>query len=420
MSTIAGISSTTFGVTYGLGTNDGIFVLSGANVVSTNANSIVSFSANAYAFVAGAVYGITQAISFAGNPTSDGFQTINIFRGGLVSGFSLGIYVGGHSVRIVNAGEIFGDVGISLSGNASASPVSYVSNTGMIQGSFSGILVSGSEGHTLRNSGWLEGGVNAYRSVGDGQDRIFNLGTMVGEIVLGGGNDIFRNMGGNVYGAINGEDGDDFFGLGASVENIYGGNGTDTLDFELAGAVRVALDGSVTNLGWAAGDYYNGIENIRGSVLGNDILIGNSINNYLWGSGGNDILSGGLGNDRLEGGPGIDRLVGGGGNDAFQFALPSVGGDVIVDFSSNAVGNDDYFFIYSVLFGGGLTPGVLAAGAFLSSVGNVGIDADDRFILRTGDKTVWFDIDGAGGAGPVLIADLQATATVTASDFIMF
>ncbi len=48
---------------------------------------------------------------------------------------------------------------------------------------------------------------------------------------------------------------------------------------------------------------------------------------------------------------------------------------------------------------------------------NQAAEGDDRFIFRTGDTTLWFDSDGRGGAGPVLIADLQDGAKLSAFNF---
>jgi Ca2+-binding RTX toxin-like protein len=419
MSLIAGVTQITSGVTYALTSADNIFVLNGANVVSTGSSAIVSLSSSAVAFVAGSVSAQFSGLSFGNNAATDHVMRVDIFSTGSVTGLFSGVQLYGYSARLVNQGIISGYDGVILRAELSGGSQSHINNSGTILGLEAAVLVVGSERRILHNSGTLDGGLFAYDSRDAGVDKLYNSGKMYGDVSLGAGDDTFDSLGGWVFGTVFGGAGSDYFAAGASIDNFDGGANSDTVRFDLGGAVRVALDRSVPNTGWAAGDTYTGIENIYGSNLGSDILIGDGQNNYFLGGGGNDILSTGLGNDRLGGGQGIDRLVGGLGSDAFQYVSANDGGDVIVDFS-NAAGNDDYFFIYSALFGGGLTPGVLAAGAFLSSVGNVGIDADDRFILRTGDKTVWFDIDGAGGAAPVLIADLQATATVTASDFILF
>lgn len=58
------------------------------------------------------------------------------------------------------------------------------------------------------------------------------------------------------------------------------------------------------------------IENARGG-FGNDILIGNDVDNKLEGNLGADYLSGGAGNDTLDGGAGIDTMIGGSGDDTY-------------------------------------------------------------------------------------------------------
>jgi hypothetical protein len=59
---------------------------------------------------------------------------------------------------------------------------------------------------------------------------------------------------------------------------------------------------------------------------------------------------------------------------------------------------------------------VLAASRFIARADNLAQDADDRFIFRTTDTTLWWDDDGKGGHAAVLIADLQAGAALTAAD----
>jgi Ca2+-binding RTX toxin-like protein len=49
--------------------------------------------------------------------------------------------------------------------------------------------------------------------------------------------------------------------------------------------------------GWAEGDSYTGIKNIIGTKY-DDVIKGNSKNNYLFGDDGNDRLFGGKGNDK--------------------------------------------------------------------------------------------------------------------------
>ena len=82
--------------------------------------------------------------------------------------------------------------------------------------------------------------------------------------------------------------------------------------------------------------------------------------------------------------------------------------------------DDDAFMVSASNFGGGLVAGQpLAAAQFQTRADNLAQDADDRFIFRTTDATLWFDRDGSGAAGAVLLADLQADATVTSADFVL-
>jgi Ca2+-binding RTX toxin-like protein len=150
-----------------------------------------------------------------------------------------------------------------------------------------------------------------------------------------------------------------------------------------------------------------------GSKSGADTLIGSTAANVLSGLGGADALRGGGGADRLLGGAGSDTLTGGAGGDTFQFNALTDAGDIILDFS-NAAGNNDQFRISAAGFGGGLVVGVLAAGQFQARADTLAQDADDRFIFRTTDATLWFDVNGNLAGGLTQIADLQAGAVVTA------
>ncbi|HVG46698.1 MAG TPA: family 16 glycosylhydrolase [Rubellimicrobium sp.] len=148
-----------------------------------------------------------------------------------------------------------------------------------------------------------------------------------------------------------------------------------------------------------------------------DTLDGRTGRDTLSGLGGTDTLMGGKGNDLLNGGAAKDILTGGADNDTFRFDSAPHGPDLINDFSNKA-GNNDIFHFSASGFGGGLVGGghALAASQFQVRADNFAQDSDDRFILRTTDKTLWFDVDGKGGVDAVMVADLQSNATVTADD----
>lgn len=126
---------------------------------------------------------------------------------------------------------------------------------------------------------------------------------------------------------LTGGNGDDAYYLNNAktkiVENAKGG-GTDTI----LASVMAATSGFVTI---AAG--IETLQLLGGASFGakggsgNDILIGNSVDNPINGGGGNDVLSGGDGNDLLfgeagddvlDGGLGADVLDGGAGNDVYS------------------------------------------------------------------------------------------------------
>lgn len=180
----------------------------------------------------------------------------------------------------------------------------------------------------------------------------------------------------------------------------------------------VALDGSFENAGAALNDEITGVEHVYGSRTGGDTIRGNQAANLLRGEGGADRLEGAGGADVLIGGRGKDTLSGGGGNDTFVYQNLNQIGDVITDFRGD-VGNDDRFQINASAFGGGLVAGSLAPSQFQTRADNVAQDANDRFIFRTTDRSLWFDADGNGAGAPVMVADLQANAIVTVADIFL-
>lgn len=73
------------------------------------------------------------------------------------------------------------------------------------------------------------------------------------------------------------------------------------------------------------------IENATGGV-GDDVLLGNALDNRLTGGSGDDWLDGGDGGDVLKGGLGDDHLTGGDGADTFALGP---GRDVVLDFNAD-------------------------------------------------------------------------------------
>ena len=121
----------------------------------------------------------------------------------------------------------------------------------------------------------------------------------------------------------------------------------------------------------------------------------------------------------MGGGDGNDALTGGVGDDHFNYygsAKESV--DNLLDFH-NIVGDNDVLNFFVAGTYAGLLTGALAPSQFRIRADNLAQDADDRFIFRTTDTTLWFDSNGNAAGGLREIADLQAGATVTFADIIV-
>ena len=119
---------------------------------------------------------------------------------------------------------------------------------------------------------------------------------------------------------LDGGAGNDILVGGAGADTLIGGSGIDTASYATATAgLTASLANPSSNTGDAAGDTYNGVENLTGTTF-TDTLSGDAGNNVLDGGTGNDILIGNDGNDTLIGGVGADTLIGGVGSDTASYA----------------------------------------------------------------------------------------------------
>jgi Ca2+-binding RTX toxin-like protein len=113
----------------------------------------------------------------------------------------------------------------------------------------------------------------------------------------GSGNDALIGGAGND--TLIGLDGDDTLIGGAGADTLIGGAGNDTASYANSTRdITANLADSSQNEGDAAGDTYNGIENLAGTSFA-DLLTGDNNDNLLFGMGGGDTLNGGGGNDIL-------------------------------------------------------------------------------------------------------------------------
>jgi Ca2+-binding RTX toxin-like protein len=435
MAMIIAVSKDSRDILYDLGTADSIRV--GADVVLTggvNAPGIRGLGSNQSVLVSGHISTSISAVQIGDAPDDTGARLIVGATGYIAADAGLGhgtVEINSKDFEIVNRGMVTGNVAMVLTNGGGGT--STIENSGTILGTFAAIdrlgAADGSDGRVvLTNTGLIAGTSWSYAAGGAAGasevDVIRNIGVMRGDIFLGDGNDIYDGRGGGrVFGTVMGSVGNDRFIAGAARDVFDGGEGTDILDFRNGGAVKLALDESFANGGAAAGDRYVGFEEVQGSQRGADVLRGNAAGNILFGNGGNDRLGGAAGSDALIGGAGRDTLTGGAGSDVFIFLRPGDGADVITDFTRVVeAGGSDGLRIDASNFGiGGDDPrgDPLPERAFHSGRTNQAQDRSDRLVFRTSDETLWFDRDGKGGEGPVLIADFSDGVRLVAAEFVL-
>lgn len=303
----------------------------------------------------------------AGDAVGDSFSSIENFRG---TAF-IDIFIGNDqdlSFEGLGSSDNFiaGSGREVFDGGQGADRVSYLLATG-------GITLDLEDG-TL-NTGFAVG--DRYVSVESftGSDFADTMRGGEGGDSLNGGadNDTIDGRGGDDV--LTGGAGDDVLVGGAGADQLTGGDGSgdtgiDTASYARSSGVTVALDGTLTATGDAAGDTFSGIENLlgaasarnhlRGDGGGNtltggdlrdrldgqggadtlngggddDSLFGGGQRDKLFGDAGDDTLSGGSENDQLEGGAGDDTLTGGTGTDEFRFVSADFGHDTVTDWQT--------------------------------------------------------------------------------------
>ncbi|HEU6441277.1 MAG TPA: calcium-binding protein [Microvirga sp.] len=147
-----------------------------------------------------------------------------------------------------------------------------------------------------------------------------------------------------------------------------------------------------------------------------DTIFGGVGNDRLYGASGSDHLAGGSGDDRLHGGNGRDTLRGNAGQDAFVFdTRPNsvTNLDTLPDFS---VADDTIWLDTSVFTSLGAV-GPLKSSMFWT--GAAAHDATDRIVYDSARGLLYYDPDGAGGAGKVSLAKLSTGLKMTSADFLI-
>jgi Ca2+-binding RTX toxin-like protein len=274
-----------------------------------------------------------------------------------------------------NAGEAAGDT--------------FTSIEGLIGSAFDDVLIGNTGGN------WLEGALGADTlNGGDGFDYASyysaatgvtaslvspasNTGEAAGDVYIA-----MEALGGSAFDDVLTGDANGNWLVGQGGADVLdGGGGTDTAAyFNATTGVTASLADSSINTGEAAGDTYISIERLAGSRF-DDILIGNSGNNFL------------------EGRQGGDAYDGGGGFDVVNYINASVG--VVASLANSAINTGDAagdtYLSIEALYGTNFDDALSGDGGNNTLYGNAGADA----------------LDGGGGFDYASYVD--ATTGVTAA-----
>ena len=259
----------------------------------------------------GDVSATLAAMKLGANGGSAGAVDLTIGKEGSLSSNNTGLlaYAGDHLIR--NAGEISGGTsGILVYGQQT------IVSGGLISGGI-GVDCVGVDGHgvILRNAGTIQGTSTAFRG-GEFGDRIVNSGHLLGDVLLGAGDDSFAMTAvGDIVGKVRGGFGNDSYTLGRTGVQVMeeNGQGWDT--------VRSSVDHGLAN----------NLEVLRLIGKGDLTGSGNGDDNQLFGNAGDNVLYGGFGKDVINGGRGDDILTGAFDADAFHFTR-GTGTDAVFDF----------------------------------------------------------------------------------------
>ncbi|HHP7231572.1 MAG TPA: FG-GAP-like repeat-containing protein [Xenococcaceae cyanobacterium] len=300
----------------------------------------------------------------------------------------------------------------TLDGGADSDRLWGGNNNDLLQGSQGEDILNGNNGNDT-----LEGG--------DGNDTV--RGQSGGDFLSGGGdNDTLK--GGDGSDSLSGDEADDNLDGEGGFDLLFGGTGNDLLrggngDDTLAGGSgsdRLIENGDFdftltdTQLIGRGIDPFSEMESAqitaggRGNIL--DATAVTQLQVILKGGGGQDTLNGGSLDDELEGQVGQDLLSGGTGSDRFLYLNLNHRNDTITDFVSGT----DSVAISAAAFGGELSLGTLAENQFV--LGNVALDADDRFLYNTNNNRLLFDADGSGATPTLLVATFTNDVVLSNQD----
>ena len=188
-------------------------------------------------------------------------------------------------------------------------------------------------------------------------------------------------------------------GGGANVLRGEGGNDLYTIRGGRDRVVEGADEGLDTARAFVSHRLADNVERLAlldGAGVPADLKgIGNALGNLIRGNAGDNVLAGREGRDVLRGMEGADTFL-------FDRSPHRDNLDIVADF--DAAQGDVIALSVSALPGSGLAAGALAADAL--HVGPQATDAAHRFVYDPSNGRLYYDADGAGGAGQTIVAIL--------------
>ncbi len=354
---------------------------------------------------------IEYLIGSAFDDTLNGNTSSNRLRGGL-----------GADILNGGGGTDFADYGAATAGltirlgvpgdnTGEAAGDTYISIEGVYGSEFNDLIGGNSANNTLYGLGgddFLGGGVgNDYLDGGNGVDlasyryydgsvvplvvslenTALNTGDAVGDTYVR-----IEGIRGSAYNdTLYGNTSDNVLAGAEGADSLNGGGGNDTASYlsdDSGNGVVANLANAAVNTGHAAGDSYNSIENLRGSLF-NDALTGDGADNSLNGDAGDDTLAGGLGND---------TLLGGNGNDIADYSAAT--GAIVVTLRDTVTTSGLY----------GTTTGADGVDRLYSVENAIGGAGNDRLTGNAVDNVL------SGGAGNDIISAFGGNDTLLGGD----
>jgi Ca2+-binding RTX toxin-like protein len=339
----------------GFGGNDILFGGGGADTLDGGDGSDTA----SYGSLSGLIANLADSSFNTGPAAGDTYFSIENLRGGAFDDTLIGdggdnVIEGGAGADILIGGN--GEDTLSYE-HASSGVIANLTDNSSNIGDAAGDIASGFE--DLRGSAFddllvgtdntdgtdgnnvIEGGGGADIMIGgNGSDTlnyehsqaavVVNLTTNTGSFgdaagdVFGG----FENIRGSAFAdVLIGDEGDNVLEGGASVDLLIGHGGNDTASYAQASSGVIAnLTDHSSNIGDAAGDVYDSIENLRGSAFG-DLLVGT------------DNTSGTDGANIVEGGAGADIMIGGLGSDTLSYEHSNAGVSVNLTTNTSSLGD---------------------------------------------------------------------------------